>query len=465
MSIWTKPASSKFTSFVSVVAMLAFLPLFLLAVYKSVQLISRAAGTAANIIIDAGAVLEPINTDFYHAFAQGGEESTDMLAPVASQIKALSPDYIRIDHVFDHYDVVSGSGGSISFNFSKLDGVIDTILSTGAKPVIALSYMPSSIAKDGIIINPPNNWDDWARVIEETIRHYSGTKNIANIFYEVWNEPDLAQFGSWKMGGDKNYLTLYHYASIGASRVSGVNRFFLGGPATTGLYRNWMTGIAGSGNRIDFFSWHTYLADPRRYMQDQQNFITWMTPYPSLVIKPTLITEYGFTGDKSTLYGTTYAAAHAAAIIRQLISGGPMYIFSFEPVDGPNQESGSGWGLITHPANGKKPKPRYYVYNFIDQMKGNRLQVTGEGTWVTGFASQNNDIRRLLLINFDKSGSHTENVPVAFINLIPGTYNWRERVLFGRDAVFEETANNGEIKRDVYMSAQTIAIIEISKKQ
>jgi len=60
--------------------------------------------------------------------------------------------------------------------------------------------MPGVIAKDGNIINPPNDWNEWTLVVQKTIEHYSGKndRNMNGVYYEVWNEPDLAQFGGWK---------------------------------------------------------------------------------------------------------------------------------------------------------------------------------------------------------------------------------------------------------------------------
>ena len=76
-------------------------------------------------------------------------------------------------------------------------------------------------------------------------------------------------------------------------------------------------------------------------------------------------------------------------------------------------------GLITHDDNGLRKKPRYHIYNFLDAMAGTRLQLSGEGSWVTGFASVRDDISRVLLVNFDANGSHSEQVPVKFTNLAP----------------------------------------------
>lgn len=458
-------APSKFMSIVSFLAVLAFLPLLLIAMFQTAKLITRATGTKATIIVDAKSSLEPIKTDFYHAFAQGGEEATDMLAPVLAEVKALNPILIRLDHIYDHYDVVSREGGKLIFHFEKLDEAVSTIMTAGAKPLLSLSYMPKAIAKDGVVINPPNDWNEWALVVQKTIEHYSGKgeKNIDKLYFEVWNEPDLDQFGSWKTTGEKNYLTLYQYAANGAASTVNVNTFYLGGPVTTGLYKNWILALVNSGYRVDFLSWHSYLPDPLQFARDQRNLITWLLPYPLFTVKPIIISEFGFTGNKSPLYGTPYAAAYTAAVIRQLISGGPAFAFSFQPKDGPNQEKGDGWGFITHETNGKKPKPRYYLYTYLDVMAGKRVALTGEGTWVTGFASRSGNTLRMLLVNFDRNGTHAENVPITFINLDPGTYTYTERVFLGRTTTMKETIASTSLKKNIPMPALSVIIIELTK--
>lgn len=465
MSIYIRHVSNRATSIISLVALIIFLPLFLLAIRETVTLISRASGTPANIVIDTTAQLEPIKTDFYHAFAQGGEESNDMIASIISDVRALKPKYIRIDHLYDYYNVVGKNGDALTFDWSRLDAYIGSITSTGAKPVLALSYMPSVIAKDGSIINPPNNWDEWAFVVQKTIEHYSGKseKNMTGVMYEVWNEPDLAQFGSWKLGGEKNYLTLYRYASIGANNAKNINAFSLGGPATTGLYKSWIIGLVNSGSRINFFSWHSYLVNPEQFATDQKNLINWLLPYPTHILLPKFITEFGFTGSKNKGYGGTFGAAHAAAVIRQLISGGPTYLFSFQLKDGPLQSDGSGWGLISHDDNGLKKKPRYYLYNFIDIMAGTRLRLTGEGTWVTGFSSIKDGTIRVLLVNFDGNGNHAEDVPVTFANLDRGNYTLKTRFLVGRETTTPVVVSESSLTTTINMPAQSVAIFEVVK--
>ncbi|MEK7499009.1 MAG: hypothetical protein AAB649_00190, partial [Patescibacteria group bacterium] len=89
--------------------------------------------------------------------------------------------------------------------------------------------------------------------------------------------------------------------------------------------------------------------------------------------------------------------------------------------------------------------------------------VSGEGTWVTAFATTNNQVIRVLLVNFDRNGSHTENVPVTFANLDPGNYTYRERFLLGRDATFKETVAETTLSKQIFMPTQSVAILELTK--
>ncbi len=174
MSMLIHHVSNRVSSIVSLIALIVFLPLLILGITQTYQLFIRATGTPADIVIDTHIPLEPIKTDFYHAFAQGGEESGDMIAPVQSEVTALRPRLIRLDHIYDLYHIVSRDGSGLHYDWSKLDAALSTIRATGAKPLLALSYMPNVIAKDGNIINPPNDWNEWASVVSQTVEHVSG---------------------------------------------------------------------------------------------------------------------------------------------------------------------------------------------------------------------------------------------------------------------------------------------------
>src|SRR3972149_1571123 len=52
----------------------------------------------------------------------------------------------------------------------------------------------------------------WQNLAQKTVEHVSGKAglNLSNVYYEVWNEPDL--FGGYKVYGGKNYLDLYSHS-------------------------------------------------------------------------------------------------------------------------------------------------------------------------------------------------------------------------------------------------------------
>jgi hypothetical protein len=207
------------------------------------DLFSHASGEPANLVIDTQAGLGPLSRPWRN-LAQGGEGYNWRLQPISKSVQALHPQYIRLDHIYDFYEIVKGEPGNLQFDWTKFDLVLKDITATGAKPYIALSYMPPAIA-DGDIVSKPKRWADWQLVVQKTIEHVSGTLGIEDTYYEVWNEPDL--FGGWKTYGPKNYLDLYSYAAYGAdaaAKNSRVKDFKFGGPATTALYKTWFDNLA-----------------------------------------------------------------------------------------------------------------------------------------------------------------------------------------------------------------------------
>ena len=196
--------------------------------------------------------------------AQGGEEGAGvrMLEDAVPYLKKLDLAYIRLDHIYDDgfYGVVKGrnSDGTLQLDWSKLDQTVDDILASGAKPFFSLSYMPSQLAPN--IIDKPNNWSDWQFLVRETVNHYS--RDIEDVYYEVWNEPSLEWFGGWKMYGNKDYRVLYRYAVLGAEQAANVKPYKIGGPSIPEMDLAWIRLLFDycltENLRLDFISWHRY---------------------------------------------------------------------------------------------------------------------------------------------------------------------------------------------------------------
>src|SRR5438477_12885003 len=93
---------------------------------------SKAAGIKANIVIDGRKIVAPLPYN-WQAFAQGGEEQgVSMFRNIIPQTQELVPRYIRIDHIYDGYDLVSKlSDGQLSYDWTQLDQTVCDIYETG----------------------------------------------------------------------------------------------------------------------------------------------------------------------------------------------------------------------------------------------------------------------------------------------------------------------------------------------
>jgi len=101
---------------------LSFLLLVLslsLGLVKKAQIyLTEALGQPANIVVDAAIDQGQINP-LWQALAQGGEEKNPFTS-VINETAALKPKYIRIDHIYDYYDVVKRRNGTSGLTISTI---------------------------------------------------------------------------------------------------------------------------------------------------------------------------------------------------------------------------------------------------------------------------------------------------------------------------------------------------------
>ncbi len=436
----------------TLIVILLLIPLTLYAVFQNHDLRRAAFGRKANLNIDVSGAGSPLSKSLWQSFAQGGEEPNDMIAPIKNEVSNLSPEVIRIDHVFDHYVKISGG----NYDFSQLDQVVQTILDTGAVPMFALSYMPPEISRDGQKTSPPSDWSQWTNLVRATVSRYSGRDgfNINNIYYEVWNEPDL--FGGWHYGRDPNYLNLYYYTAQAVQSAPNTNNFKIGGPSTTGFYPNWVKALFNFCTKnnlpLDFISWHNYSPNTEDYVSDFNKLNQIITDYPRYSSVEKLITEFGPDSENSSWYDNSLSAAHSMALVTKL-AGRVHRIFTFELKDGPSPENKKfwgRWGLLTHENHGVTAKPRYYAYKFLNRLTGSRLPVEGQGSWVSAIATKNNDKIQVLIVNYDPRNNHYETPPITLENITPGTYLFRQTRFQGPTiASREEITKNTKTKKFV----------------
>lgn len=451
---------------------LAAAPLFFLFYF---QYLSRASWIKSDIHINTKNITSPVVPN-WKALAQGGEEmGVRMLQNVIPLVTELRPKYIRLDHIYDFYNVVSKTNGKVEMNWLQLDATVCDILATGAKPFLSLGYMPPAISSDGSLISAPSDWNDWSYVVQQTIEHYSGTgsvlcgqysgQKLADIYYEVWNEPDLESFGKWSLyGGNKDYKTLYYFSSVGATRVQNTQHFFLGGPATTALYKSWITVfldyIIKNNLRLDFISWHHYTINPDDFLKDGDSLSQWLLDpkYARYRNVPKIISEWGYDPSPNPISETDGGAAYTIASIRNLINKQLELTFSFEIKDGPNPS----WGFMTHEG---KTKPRYDALKLLNLLQPNQLALNGEGTYIRAIASRSPEKIAVIMVNYDPEQKHDEQVPVSFENLDEGVYTLTITYTNGLTTTFRTLSPvSGTLKQFILMKPNMVLGLELSKE-
>lgn len=427
---------------------LVSVPVSLVLLNQKTNFWGKAFGEKANLVIDAGLHTEINKSESWRNLAQGGEEKGRQLLPVIDKVKILQPKYIRIDHVFDYYTK------------DELRQVVRDIQSTGAKPFISLSYMPASMSKSGDVTDLPKNWSEWENLVRETIEMISGKGglNINDVYYEVWNEPDL--FGKFKVYGDKSYLDLYLHSARGASQARNVNNFKLGGPATTGFYENWMNKLISfcleNNIKLDFISWHRYSFDLSDFEDDFNKTLN----FGSLEL---IISESGPDSKNNSVYDNNFAAIHTIATTVTL-EGKVDKLFSFEIKDGPGPEKLWGrWGMITHEKFGTpEVKPRYRAIQFLNNLNGGKnLSVSGNGSWVKAVAKEKNGKTIFLVVNYDNHGKHKEDVPLKIINLKNNNFKLRRIDFDGKVSEQNIKSQSNSYETLLTFEPNTASIFEI----
>ncbi|HLD03814.1 MAG TPA: glycosyl hydrolase, partial [Candidatus Dojkabacteria bacterium] len=452
---------------ISFIAIFLTLPLMMWAAFQVTSYLSKAAPKKANIVVDTMSNDGRFTGNWLN-FAQGGEEVEGMLTNTVERMKLLNPKYIRLDHIFDNYDIVGENG---KYNYEKLDKTVNEISAMGAKPFFSLSYMPRQFTKSASVIDIPHDWSLWQDLVRRTIEHYSGknNKNLKDVYYEVWNEPDLPQFGAWKVNGEKNYNSLYHYSANGAKDVQNTNNFSFGGPAVGSYYPAWVDNfvsyVLDNNLRLDFYSWHRYHTNPDKFRDDAMNIRKILNKYAKFSSLPLVLSEWGPDSENNQNSNSEKAAAHALSTIFKTVDviSKP---FVFEVKDGP-PPSGGKWGLLTHerdfvPLN---LKPRFKAFAASTYLSGTKLTTNGWGTYIQALSSRAIDgTIYVLLTNYDSRSSNWENVPITLTGLSPGFYKKTlKNITTNSSGTAEISTADGQIKQEIIMLPNSIQLLEIKK--
>jgi len=186
------------------------------------------------------------------------------------QVKRITDfKYVRFHAIFhDEVGVYDEDAqGNPIYNFSYVDQIYDGLLANGVRPFVELSFMPKKLAAQEMLhsfwykqnISPPKDYAKWDALITHFAQHLIeryGIEEVAQWYFEVWNEPNL---DFW--GGEPKQETYWQLYDHTARALKAVNpRLRVGGPSTA--QAAWVDAFIRHCTEnhvpVDFASSHTY---------------------------------------------------------------------------------------------------------------------------------------------------------------------------------------------------------------
>jgi xylan 1,4-beta-xylosidase len=319
-------------------------------------------------------------------------------------------EYVRFHAIFHDeagvYD--EDSQGHPVYNFSYVDQIYDGLLANGVKPFVELSFMPQKLAAQNALhsfwyrpnVSPPKDWRKWDDLIAVFSKHLIdryGVNEVAQWYFEVWNEPNLDFWaGEPKQA---SYWDLYDHT---ARAIRGVNpRLRVGGPATAqaAWVDVFIKHCVENNIPVDFVSTHVYGNDRAQdvFGSDENisrdkmvcravNKVHSQIEGSSMPRLPLIWSEFNASyKNEPEVTDSTYMGPWLADTIRQC--DGLVSIMSYWTFSDVFEEQGvvktpfyGGYGLI---AAGGIPKPAFNAFKLLHRLGDQRIALDSDSALLT----------------------------------------------------------------------------------
>lgn len=288
--------------------------------------------------------------------------------------------------------------GSVEYNYTYVDRVMDNYRELGLKPFLELGFMPSKLASGEQTIfywkgntTPPSSYEVWCDMVKALLEHLCdryGREEVITWPVEVWNEPNLPGF--WEHADMQEYFKLFHRTFQAVKEVD--ERFRVGGPAVCGGSDEvWISAFMqychDNSIALDFVTRHHYTTEfPENVghygyaelMRAEDGFANLHTTreiidrYPQYKGLEIHITEFNTSYiPNCPLHDTNQNAAFIAQQLSRLGEDNTSYSYwtfgdVFEEQGVPFTPFHGGFGLV---ANGCIPKPTFWTFAFFKKLK------------------------------------------------------------------------------------------------
>jgi xylan 1,4-beta-xylosidase len=359
---------------------------------------------------------------------QGGLSDQPMWAERIPEVRALHPALIRL-FIQEYFDLLPRKG---RYQFGKLDRSVETILATGAKPLMCICFKPRALfPQTNQDVVEPTSYRQWETLLYNLVRHYR--KQGAGIqYWEVANEPDIGEDGGCPYRfKPESYVRYYAHTAAAIRRADPQAR--VGGPALAGAHSALLQALlefcrTNHGAPLDFVSWHIYSSDPKAVRGTIAYVKNLLSHYPEL--KPeTILDEWNMDLTNPPL-DPRFQPCYIAEVLWQMKEAGLDYscyyhirdwYVDFDQFAPFMSEQGTAFmtrwwnrmpqfdGLFDYQ---NRVRPSYFAFKLLSRLQGERLRLSSSEESVRGFASYDPRLRmwNLLLWNFSPSGCQVDIV-------------------------------------------------------
>lgn len=395
---------------------------------------SRSTASApADLTVNTSRSIGPINLRRY-ALGQGGLSDKPMFSSEVDQIRQLHPQLIRL-FVQQYFNIYPAHG---KYNWTTLDKSIETILATGAKPLMCLCFKPKVLFPkiDDKIVRP-TSYHEWEKLIEHLVKHCNVEKKYGIQYWEVGNEVDIGESGGSPYKFTPNeYTEFYHHTADAILRADPKAK--VGGPALANYHSPIGTALikyCGEGKApLSFFSWHIYNSHPGVYVKSIRMFKKELAQYPRLDHVQTIIDEWNMSlsnPDLNPYFQPALVLQVTSDFLKEGLSRSAYYHIRdyyvnpklFAPFMSPQgTKFMAHWWNIMPQYDGLfdqqgRVRPAYFAFKLLSLMHGERLRVSGTTSGIGALAAKNGPWINLLFWSFPQEGK-SGNTRVA-VNLSP----------------------------------------------
>jgi hypothetical protein len=338
--------------------------------------------------------------------------------------------FYRIQYNLWEIQQLAGDQDTQQKLLNNYEEAIKRISDSGGTVILDIFGTPDGLGTVLDKNSAPHNLKAYKELVKNTIRRLSCEKKY-NIWYEVWNAPDIDDFF---IGQRSDYFNLYRAVGEAVKELRQETKIQipLGGPSASAWFRNIEPNNILTPERsliyelikycysyrlpLDFISWHAYSSDPAEEKQDtiyNKPFVElireWLTYFKFDSNLPLLVTEWNFDGSANTLIergkNAHIAASYIPARLKNMYEAGIDYQTYFCLEDFGGNQSGAirNLGIFSfdsaHPEK-THAKSVYNVWRMIGLLGQDLFKIKFNDEFVGVIPTKSRDYLALLIYNY-----------------------------------------------------------------